>query len=256
MLQALGFPFYVVVLRCTLFTRARTLALQRKLERMDVRMVAQEHVALARSLLELYNHHQSDPAWLEKSMAAFAADCEVVDAASGTTFHGPEGYQRFLLLSTEHFPAFRAELSTVCATEDHVPHEGTWWRTNAGPLSLPEASLPVRGHAGGVLVCTVLQIRQGKIVSLHCSCDLTTLLDQLGFHAATAQAMECPLKPASRLHRQGGPGEDDLSVAVELCGERSPSEASPLQQGGPCQPFVERAEKKRHREGERDDVRQ
>ncbi len=145
---------------------------------MDVRMVAQEHVALARSLLDLYNNRQSDPAWLEKSMAAFAADCEVVDAASGTTFHGPEGYKRLMLFSAEHFPDFRAELSTVFATEDHVTLEGT-----------PSAALPVRGHAGGVLVCIVLQIRHGKIVSLHCYCDLTTLLEQLGFNAATAQAM-------------------------------------------------------------------
>jgi len=156
---------------------------------MDARMAAQENVALARSLLDLYNHRQSDPAWLEKSMAAFAADCEVVDAASGTTFHGPEGYKRFMLFSTKHFPDFRAELSTVFATEDHVTLEGTWRRTNAGPLSLPSAALPARGHVGGVLVCIVLQIRHGKIVSLHSYCDLTTLLEQLGFHAATARAM-------------------------------------------------------------------
>jgi hypothetical protein len=39
-------------------------------------MAAQEHVALARSLLDLYNNRQSDPAWLEKSVAAFAADAE------------------------------------------------------------------------------------------------------------------------------------------------------------------------------------
>ena len=42
-------------------------------------MGAQEHLALARSLFELYNSRQSDPAWLDKSVAAFAADCEVVD---------------------------------------------------------------------------------------------------------------------------------------------------------------------------------
>ncbi len=39
-------------------------------------MAAQEHVALARSLLDLYNNRQSDPAWLEKSVAAFAADAD------------------------------------------------------------------------------------------------------------------------------------------------------------------------------------
>jgi hypothetical protein len=39
-------------------------------------MAAQEHVALARSLLDLYNNRQSDPAWLDKSVAAFAADAD------------------------------------------------------------------------------------------------------------------------------------------------------------------------------------
>jgi hypothetical protein len=43
---------------------------------MDTIMAAQEHVALARSLLDLYNNRQSDPAWLEKSVAAFAADAD------------------------------------------------------------------------------------------------------------------------------------------------------------------------------------
>jgi hypothetical protein len=43
---------------------------------MDTFIAAQEHVALARSLFDLGNNHQSDPAWLEKSVAAFAADAE------------------------------------------------------------------------------------------------------------------------------------------------------------------------------------
>ena len=42
-------------------------------------MAAQEPVALARSLLDLYNSRQSDPAWLDKGVAAFAADCELID---------------------------------------------------------------------------------------------------------------------------------------------------------------------------------
>ena len=46
---------------------------------MDERMAAQEHVALAWSLFDLYNNRQSDPAWLDKCMAAFAADAETFD---------------------------------------------------------------------------------------------------------------------------------------------------------------------------------
>ncbi len=48
--------------------------MQRKRESMGTIMAAQENVALARSLFDLYNNRQSDPAWLDKSIAAFAAD--------------------------------------------------------------------------------------------------------------------------------------------------------------------------------------
>jgi len=152
-------------------------------------MAAQENVVLAQSLIELYNNRQSDPAWLDKSVAAFAADAEVVDAASGTTFHGPEGYKRLMLFSAEHFPDFRAELSTVFATEDHVTLEGIWRWNDTGPLYLPSAALPATRHSGEVRCCQIMQIRKGKITSLHGYYDLTALLEQLGFNAATAQAM-------------------------------------------------------------------
>ena len=147
-------------------------------------MVAQEPVALARSLLELYNSRQSDPAWLDKSVAAFAADSEVVNAASDTTFHGPEGYKRFIRFFAENFPDCRAELSTVFATEDQVTLEGTYRWTNSGPPYLPSAALPATGHSGGVRVCHVLQFRNGKIVSLHCYYDMTTLLEYFGLAPA------------------------------------------------------------------------
>jgi steroid delta-isomerase-like uncharacterized protein len=156
---------------------------------MDERMAAQEHVALVWSLLDLYNNRPSDPAWFEKCMAAFAADCEVVDAACGTTFHGPEGYKRLMRFFVENFPDFREELSNVFATEDRVVLETTWRWTNTGPLSLPSGALPATGHAGGVRMCHVFQIRHGKIVSLHCYYDLTTLLQYFGLAPARSQAM-------------------------------------------------------------------
>ena len=59
-------------------------------------MAAQEHVALAQSLLDLYNSRYSDPAWLDKSVAAFAADSEYTDISSGVTLHGSDGYKRLL----------------------------------------------------------------------------------------------------------------------------------------------------------------
>lgn len=57
-------------------------------------MTAQENVVLVQSLLDLYNNHQSDPAWLDKSVAAFAADSELIDVPTGRTLPGPEGYKQ------------------------------------------------------------------------------------------------------------------------------------------------------------------
>jgi hypothetical protein len=74
------------------------LALQHKTEGMNESMAAQEHVALARSLIDLYNNRQSDSTWLDASVAAFAAGCEVVDTASGTTFHGLHCYYDMTIL--------------------------------------------------------------------------------------------------------------------------------------------------------------
>src|SRR5260370_24400713 len=90
---------------------------------MDTIMAAQENVALARSLFDLYNNRQSDPAWLEKSMAAFAADVEDLDIPSGATLHGPDGHQRLVLFFAENFPDYRVELTNAFAPDDQVATE-------------------------------------------------------------------------------------------------------------------------------------
>jgi ketosteroid isomerase-like protein len=156
---------------------------------MNERMVAQENVALARSLFELFNSRQSDPAWLEKSLAAFAADCEAVNAASGTTFHGPEGYKRFMRFFAENFPDLRKELTNVFATEDQVVLEGIFRGTTTGSRTLPTGALKASGRPGEVRCCDVLQFKHGKIVSLHCYYDMTRLLEYFGLVPATAEAM-------------------------------------------------------------------
>jgi steroid delta-isomerase-like uncharacterized protein len=152
---------------------------------MDEIMAAQEHVALARSLLDLYNSRQSDPAWLDKGVAAFAADCEVIDVPSGATLRGSDGQRRFLLFFAESFPDSRGELTNVFATEDQVVLEGTWRWTTTGPLHLPSDAIPATGRPGELRFCFVYQIRNRKIVSLHSYYDMMTMLEQLGLDHAT-----------------------------------------------------------------------
>ena len=156
---------------------------------MDESMAAQENVALARSLLDLYNSRQSDPAWLEKSMAAFAADCKVIDVPSGgAILRGLDGYKRIVLFFAESLPDSRAELTNAFATEDQVTLEGTSRWTTTGPLQLPSGALPATERSGKSRFCFVLQIRNGKIVSFHTYYDMMTLLEQRGLAPVTGQA--------------------------------------------------------------------
>ncbi len=157
---------------------------------MDTIMAAQENVALARSLFDLFNNRQSDPSWLEKSIAAFAADAEDVDVPSGTTLRGPDGHKRFALFFAENFPDSRAELTNAFATEDQVTLECTWRWNNTGPLYLPSGALPNMRRAGELRGCYVFQIRNGKIASHHGYYDMLTLMEQLGLVPAMGQATE------------------------------------------------------------------
>jgi predicted ester cyclase len=153
-------------------------------------MGAQEHVALARSLFDLYNNRQSDPAWLEKSIAAFAADAEDVDVPSGATLHGPDGHKRFGLFFAENFPDSRAELTNAFATEDQVTLEGAWCWNDTSPLYLPSGALPSMRRPGKLRFCSIFQIRKGKIASHHSYYDMLTLMEQLGRAPARGQAKE------------------------------------------------------------------
>ena len=153
-------------------------------------MGAQENVALAWSLFDLYNNRQSDPAWLDKSIALFAADAEDIDVPSGTTLHGPDGHKRLLLFLVESFPDMRAELINAFATEDQVVLECTVRWNDTGPLYLPSGTLPNTRRPGKLRICFVFQIRNGKVTSLHQYYDMMTQMEQLGLVPAYGQAAE------------------------------------------------------------------
>ena len=143
-------------------------------------MTAQDNIALARSLVELYNSHQSDPAWLNTSLAAFAADSTLTDVPSGRTLPGLDGYKQLVLFFAEAFPDSNVEVTNTFATEDQIVIEFTGRGTNTGPLHLPTGDIPATGRHSEVRYCEVMQCRNGKIVSFHIYYDNMTLLQNLG----------------------------------------------------------------------------
>jgi len=147
-------------------------------------MAAQENVALARSLVDLYNSHQSDSAWLDKSAAAFAADSTLTDVPTGRTLPGSDGYKQLVLFFAEAFPDSSVELTNAFATEDQLAIEFTGRGTNTGPLHLPTGDVPATGRYSELRFCEVIQYRNGKIVSLHVYYDTMTMLQNLGLAPA------------------------------------------------------------------------
>jgi steroid delta-isomerase-like uncharacterized protein len=143
-------------------------------------MTAQDNVTLSRSLADLYNSHQSDPEWLDKSVAAFATDSTLTNVPLGITLPGRDGYKQFVLFFAEAFPGSRLGITNIFATEDQLVLEYTGRGTNTGPLHLPMGDVPATGRSGELRLCDVLRIRNGKIISYHTYYDTMTLLQQLG----------------------------------------------------------------------------
>jgi steroid delta-isomerase-like uncharacterized protein len=143
-------------------------------------MTAQENMALSRSLADLYNTRHSDPEWLDKTLAAFAADSTFTNVPLGITLPGRDGYKQFVMFFAEAFPDSRIEITNLFATEDQVVLEYTGRGTNTGPLHLPMGDVPATGRQGELRICDVTQTRDGKISSYHSYYDTMTLLQQLG----------------------------------------------------------------------------
>ena len=157
-------------------SRQATSALRHKAESMcATTTTAQDTSTLVATLNNLYNSHQSDTAWLDKSLALFVEDCEMIDVPSGVTSRGPDGYKQVILFFAEGVPGSRIEITNLFATEDQAVVEFTGWGTNTGPLHMPTGDLPATGRAVELRFCDVYRIRKGKTVSYH------SYYDALGF---------------------------------------------------------------------------
>jgi steroid delta-isomerase-like uncharacterized protein len=156
-------------------------ALQHTAERMHaMTTTAHKTVMLVETLYTLYNHHQSDPAWLDTSQALFAEDCEVMDVPSSMTSRGPDGYKQLILFFEEGFPGSRIEITNLFATEEQAVVEFIGRGTNTGPLHMPTGDVPPTGRSVELRFCDVYRISNGKIVSYRSYYDAFGFLQQLG----------------------------------------------------------------------------
>ena len=139
-----------------------------------------ETITLVKTLFDLTNSHRTDPAWLDKSLALFDEDCEVLDVPSGVVSRGPEGYKQVILFFEEGFPDSGVEITNLCATEDQAVVEFIGRGTKTGPLHMPTGDVPPTGRAVEMRFCDVYRVSNGKIVSYRSYYDVFGFLQQLG----------------------------------------------------------------------------
>lgn len=144
---------------------------------------AHETLTLVKTLFDLTNSHRTDPAWLDKSLALFAEECEVLDVPSGAASRGPEGYKQVILFFEQGFPDSGVEITNLIATEDQAVVEFIGRGTNTGPLHMPTGDVPPTGRAVEMRFCDVYRVKGGKIVSYRSYYDVFGFLQQLGLIA-------------------------------------------------------------------------
>lgn len=141
---------------------------------------AQDTVTLVKTLYDLTNNHQSDSAWLDKSLAFFAEDCEVIDVPSGMTSRGPDGYKQLILFFEEGFPGSSIDITNLFASEDQAVVEFVGRGTNTGPLHMPTGDIPPTDRPFELHFYAVYKIKDGKIVRHATYYDALSLFQQLG----------------------------------------------------------------------------
>lgn len=139
-------------------------------------MSAQENMALARRIYDLFNQGQL----AEDDL--LANDNVVIELVPfGQTFQGHEGWMEFMLGFKRAFPDLTITIEHQFASDDHVVNECSWVGTHTGPLSSPAGDIPPTGKSvKGARFCEVWHIENGKLSHLTNYQDTATWLRQLG----------------------------------------------------------------------------
>jgi steroid delta-isomerase-like uncharacterized protein len=138
-------------------------------------MSAHDNAALARRIYQLFSDDKLDDA-----LELVAEDVEAVLVPFGQTFHGRDGFTSFMQGFKGAFPDIRISVTNQVATDDQVVSEFTARGTHTGPLQTPAGAIPPTGRTVDFIVCEVMRVKNGQIVSLHNYQDAASIMRQLG----------------------------------------------------------------------------
>ena len=138
-------------------------------------MSAQDNVKIARKNYETFNNRDFDGA-----VAQAAEIIELLNVPLGVTLQGPEGYRQYIQGWATAFSDSQVEVTNIVAGEEGAVIEFRGRGTHTGPLNGPAGEIPATGRSVDIPFCEVMQIKNGKISSIHTYYDAATMMGQLG----------------------------------------------------------------------------
>ena len=142
---------------------------------MGVMMTTTDNVPVARIFHEAWAERDPD-----RGATVIADDCEFVDVPRGELQRGAEGYRHDYARWRTAFPDGTVAITRIIAEGDWVVVEYTNSGTNTGPLHTAIGNFPPTNRKIEVHYCSVMQIKNGKVISGCDYYDVSTILRQLG----------------------------------------------------------------------------
>jgi steroid delta-isomerase-like uncharacterized protein len=137
--------------------------------------------SIIRKLFEGFNANDVD------AIGALAADDYVlIDCATGEKYSGPDGARQNAEGWLTAFPDVKIELLNVIASGDWAIAECVGRGTNSGPMQTPMGEVPATGKDMELHFCSLIKVRDGKIVEGRDYYDAMTIVNQLGLMPESA----------------------------------------------------------------------
>jgi steroid delta-isomerase-like uncharacterized protein len=112
--------------------------------------------------------------------ALVADDFELIDVGSGQKYRGRQGARQNAEGWLTAFPDVDIELLNVVASGDWAVAEAVGRGTHSGPMQTPMGEVPPTGTKVELHFCSVVKVRDGKIVEERDYYDAMTIASQLG----------------------------------------------------------------------------
>lgn len=145
-------------------------------------MSAQDNAATVQAFNDAYNARDVD-----KAIALCTPDADLLNVATGDTFHGPDGVRQFFQVWATAFPDSNVTTKTLTADDNTAVIEFLAHGTQTGPLVGPQGTIPPTGRVAETMFVSVCELRDGKVARSRLYFDSASMLAQLGVVPAPVQ---------------------------------------------------------------------